>query len=81
MLNSDQTLPPNLRRPGRASQSNHVGRFEAHQRVVASDGWDIEEDAQLSRTEISYERPRRVITRNTSPDLSNGRSGEVLRVM
>ena len=74
MHQSDQTLPPNLRRPGRASQSNAVGRYEAHQRVVASDGWDIEEDAQLSRTEVSYERPRRVITRNTSPDLPFDRS-------
>ena len=60
--------------PGRASQSNRVSRFEVHQREGIDDGWDIEEDLSVLRTEVSIERPRKVITRNSSPDISFDRS-------
>ena len=59
---------------GRASVSNRVGRFETHEREAVEDGWDIPEDLPPLRTETSIERPRRVITRNTSPDISFERS-------
>ena len=38
------------------------------------DGWDIPEDRQQVRTEVLTERPRKVITRNTSPDVGFDRS-------
>ncbi len=60
--------------PGRASLSNRTGRFEREARVEVSDGWDIKEDIPPLRTEVSLERPRRIITRNSSPDLSFDRS-------
>jgi DNA repair photolyase len=60
--------------PGRASASNRVGRFEAESREVFNDGWDIDEELPPVRTEVSIERPRRVITKNTSPDVGFDRS-------
>ncbi len=60
---------------GRAAISNRVGRFEAHDRVAVDDGWERDEsDLPPLRTIVSEEVPRRVITRNTSPDLSFDRS-------
>lgn len=60
--------------PGRAARSNHVGRFEAEAREVVDDGWNIEEDLPPVRTEVALERPRKVITRNASPDIAFDRS-------
>ena len=59
---------------GRAARSNRVGRFEANSREHFDDGWEIVEDRQQVRTEVLTERPRRVITRNTSPDVGFDRS-------
>ena len=58
----------------RGANSNASGRFEPYQRTVESDGWDIPEEPPEVRTEVRVERIRRVITRNTSPDLSFDRS-------
>lgn len=74
MPDRHQTLPPHLRRPGRASQSNHAGRFEPYVRNVEHDGWEMPEDEVLARTEVSIEQPRKIITRNASPDISFDRS-------
>lgn len=60
--------------PGRAAGSNDVGRFEPYQRSAFDDGWQGEDDQLPLRTEVSIERPRKVITRNTSPDISFDRS-------
>ncbi len=60
--------------PGRAAQSNRSGRFERHERERFEDGWDFDEDLLPVRTEVSLERPRRVITRNSSPDVAFDRS-------
>ncbi|ATI42122.1 radical SAM protein [Pacificitalea manganoxidans] len=62
------------RRRGRAATSNDVGRFEPQTRVAIHDGWDRDEDLPPLRTEVAVERPRRVITRNTSPDVGFDRS-------
>ncbi len=59
---------------GRAARSNRVGRYERHDRDVVDDGWDIEEELPPVRTEVSLESPRKIITRNTSPDISFDRS-------
>mgnify|MGYP000548397158 CR=1 FL=1 len=62
------------RRKGRAASSNPANRFETTHRVAVDDGWDIIEDLPPVRTHVSVETPRKVITRNTSPDLSFDRS-------
>lgn len=59
---------------GRAARSNRPGRFESHDRDLAVDGWGRLDDLPTVRTEVSIERPRKVITRNTSPDISFDRS-------
>ncbi len=74
MKTPEQTIQPNLRAPARAAKSNYVGRFEPYARLVEHDGWDIEEEQVLARTEVSIETPRSVITRNKSPDLPFDRS-------
>lgn len=65
---------PDLAARGRAARSNRVSRFERHDRDAFNDGWDIEEEIPTIRTSVSEERPRKVITKNTSPDISFDRS-------
>ncbi len=60
-------------RRGRGAATNSVGRFEEFQRERVDDGW-TEEPLPPFRTEVSIERPRSVITRNSSPDLAFDRS-------
>ena len=62
------------RRRGRGAGSNRTGRFEAREQVAEHDGWDIAEDLPPLRTEVSEERPRRLISYNRSPDLPFDRS-------
>lgn len=62
------------RRKGRGANSNPDIRFERLGRVFADDGWDLDDDQPQIRTEIAIERPRSVITKNASPDLSFDRS-------
>lgn len=49
-------------------------RFDRFHTTSEHDGWDIAEDIAALRTHVRDERPRQVITRNTSPDLSFDRS-------
>ncbi len=62
------------RRKGRAALGNPANRFDRLASVAVDDGWDRDEDLPPLRTEVSEERPRKVITRNTSPDISFDRS-------
>jgi len=66
--------PGNRVAKGRAALSNAPGRFERHDRVAVDDGWATEDDLPPLRTEVSFEVPRKVITRNTSPDIAFDRS-------
>ncbi len=59
---------------GRGAGSNRAGRFEATEREAFHDGWDLEEDLPPLQTQVSAERVRRAITRNTSPDVPFDRS-------
>jgi DNA repair photolyase len=59
---------------GRAAGSNDPGRFECHDRITIDDGWDHDAELPPLRTEVSIEEPRKVITRNSSPDLPFDRS-------
>ncbi|MDO5369559.1 PA0069 family radical SAM protein [Paracoccus sp. (in: a-proteobacteria)] len=49
-------------------------RFEPYQLVHEDDGWAAPPDENLLRTEITTEAPRRIITRNDSPDVPFDRS-------
>ncbi|MAW87346.1 MAG: radical SAM protein [Phyllobacteriaceae bacterium] len=62
------------RRRGRASAINPSGRFEALSRHVFDDGWDLEEELAPFKTVTQVEKPRTIITRNDSPDISFDRS-------
>jgi DNA repair photolyase len=62
------------RRRGRGANANPDGRYEPIQREAAFDGWDIVEEPAPLRTEVTLEKPRTIITRNDSPDISFDRS-------
>jgi DNA repair photolyase len=59
---------------GRGAQSNESGRFEAERREAFDDGWNGLENVPALKTEVQLETSRRIITRNTSPDISFDRS-------
>jgi len=59
---------------GRGAGLNMSGRFEVNTREVFDDGWSSLEDLAPFKTEVQVEKPRTVITRNQSPDLSFDRS-------
>ena len=65
---------PAERRRGRGAVTNPSGRFEPHARVAVDDGWNTEEELEALSTEVQVERPRKIITRNDSPDISFDRS-------
>jgi DNA repair photolyase len=69
---ADRLAPAEARR-GRGAPSNASGRFEAQSREALDDGWRPDEVEPL-RTEVTAERPRAIITRNDSPDISFDRS-------
>ncbi|HUO12359.1 MAG TPA: PA0069 family radical SAM protein [Caulobacteraceae bacterium] len=60
---------------GRGAQSNVSGRFESLVRESFDDGW-TEEDIQPPplRTQVTAERSKTIIARNTSPDVGFDRS-------
>jgi DNA repair photolyase len=58
----------------RGADENLTGRFERQIRVPDSDGWEIEEEDRLLRTEVRIERPRSALSFNRSPDLPFDRS-------
>ncbi len=74
MQDKDQTLLPGQRIRARGARSNAAGRFEKHTAVAADDGWDMEEEDRLIKTEIRIERPRSAINYIRSPDLPFDRS-------
>ena len=62
------------RRRGRASGINPSGRYEALARHAFDDGWSSIDDLPAFKTEVQVEKPRAIITRNDSPDISFDRS-------
>ena len=69
----ERIVQAELRR-GRGSVSNAGGRFETLARESVDDGWDGLESLEALKTEITVEKPKTIISRNTSPDLSFDRS-------
>ena len=62
------------RNRGRSAGINPSGRFEPVTRHAFDDGWESIEELPPFRTEVQVERPRTIITRNQSPDISFDRS-------
>lgn len=62
------------RNRGRSAGINPSGRFEPVSRHVFDDGWNSLEELPPFKTEVQVERPRTIITRNESPDISFDRS-------
>jgi DNA repair photolyase len=58
------------RRRGRGASANPAGRYEPVAREGFEDGWDLDDEPPPLRTEVIVERPRTIITRNDSPDIS-----------
>ncbi len=59
---------------GRAANTNPAGRFEPISRHVFDDGWQTLDELPPFKTEVYEEKPKTIITRNTSPDISFDRS-------
>ncbi|WP_395382609.1 PA0069 family radical SAM protein [Mesorhizobium sp. UC22_110] len=62
------------RNRGRSAGINPSGRFEPVSRHVFDDGWESLEELPPFKTEVQVEKPRTIITRNESPDISFDRS-------
>ncbi|MBN9069083.1 MAG: PA0069 family radical SAM protein [Rhizobiales bacterium] len=62
------------RRRGRGAGVNPSGRFEPVSRHAFDDGWETIEELPPFKTEVQVEKPRTIITRNESPDISFDRS-------
>ncbi len=62
------------RNRGRSAGINPSGRYEPMSRTVFDDGWNSLEELPPFKTEVQVEKPRTIITRNSSPDISFDRS-------
>jgi DNA repair photolyase len=67
------------RRRGRGALTNATGRFEPRIAIAFDDGWQSIEDLPPFKTEVAIDSARKVITRNTSPDIPFDRSINVYR--
>ena len=61
-------------RRGRGAASNPHARYEPVEKERFDDGWDLVEELPPLKTEVTIERPRTIIARNDSPDISFDRS-------
>ena len=72
---SESSVKPSSKTPGRAAHSNPNVRFDRLHCDPVDDGWiDQHAEVPVLRTTVEVEKPRKVITRNTSPDISFDRS-------
>jgi DNA repair photolyase len=62
------------RRRGRGALTNASGRFEPRVLVAFDDGWQSIEELPPFKTEVAIDTSRKVIARNTSPDIPFDRS-------
>jgi DNA repair photolyase len=69
-----ETAVTSDRRRGRGAVSNSSGRYEKEQRVSFDDGWETGADLPPFKTDVQVEKPKKIITRNQSPDIPFDRS-------
>jgi DNA repair photolyase len=67
------------RRRGRGALTNATGRFEPRITIAFDDGWQSIEELPPFKTEVAIDSARKVITRNTSPDIPFDRSINIYR--
>jgi DNA repair photolyase len=67
------------RRHGRGALTNATGRYEPRVTIAFDDGWQSIEDLPPFRTGVAIDTTRKVITRNTSPDIPFDRSINIYR--
>ncbi|MEM9049861.1 MAG: PA0069 family radical SAM protein [Pseudomonadota bacterium] len=72
LFSNDDTPAPRARR-GRAARSNATGRFERYARHIEEEPWP-EDPRPDPATTVIEERPRSILTRNSSPDIGFDRS-------
>ncbi|HEY8564145.1 MAG TPA: PA0069 family radical SAM protein [Beijerinckiaceae bacterium] len=63
-------VPDPERRRGRGAVSNPPGRYEPVTAERFDDGWGTVQEEAPFETEVTIEKPRTIITRNASPDIS-----------
>ena len=69
---AERILPTDRR--GRGAATNATGRFELQKREDFDDGWTRDEAPEPLATEVTWEKPKAIITRNESPDIGFDRS-------
>ncbi|WP_417417146.1 PA0069 family radical SAM protein [Hoeflea sp.] len=74
LMNASGIRVADDRARGRGAGLNMSGRFEVNTREIFDDGWSSLDDLAPFKTEVQIEKPRTIITRNQSPDLSFDRS-------
>jgi DNA repair photolyase len=73
LVHAGHRIDPERRR-GRGAVSNPAARFEPTHREPEDDGWGSLEGLAPFHTDVTVEKPRTIITRNDSPDISFDRS-------
>ena len=63
-----------VRRHGRGAETNRSGRYEPVAYEPVDDGWESLADLEALTTEVQEVPARRIITRNSSPDIGFDRS-------
>jgi len=69
----DRTIPPAVRK-GRGATGNPLCRYDRERRETIDDGWRQDDPPPAPGTTVTDEACRRVISRNTSPDIPFDRS-------
>ena len=64
--NFGDRLTPATARRGRGAASNASGRFEPTAREDFDDGWTRDEAPEPLKTEVTWEKPKAIITRSVS---------------
>lgn len=67
-------LVPPAGRKGRGARTNESGRYEPVRYAAMDDGWGNLEDVPPLKTDVTVENPRKILTRNQSPDIPFDRS-------
>ncbi len=62
------------RRRGRGAGTNPSGRYEPFARSAFDDEWNSLDELPAFKTDVQVEKPKTIITRNNSPDISFDRS-------
>src|SRR6476469_5203121 len=64
------------RRNGRGAATNRSGRYEPIAYEPVDDGWESLGELEALATEVQEVPARRIITRNSSPDIGRGVAGD-----